>query len=113
MFRKAVKTMGERFACLNREPSHISDPTVIESVNQLRTRGFVVLDHLIGSSDIIELKGKLDKKIEQEFDLQYPCLAQVKIDQTRDRDLITNSFLTSTVELKKRGLTFSREDIQS
>ena len=44
-------------------------------MNQLRTRGFVVLDHLVGSSDIIELKGKLDKKIEQEFDLKFPCLA--------------------------------------
>ena len=113
MFRKTVKSLGERFACLNRETPQTSDSAIIDSVNQLRTRGFVVLDHLIGSSDIIELKGKLDKKIEQEFDLQFPCLAQVKIDQTRDRDLITNSFLTSTVELKKRGLTFSREDIQS
>ena len=67
MFRKTVKSLGERFACLNRETSQTSDPTIIDLVNQLRTRGFVVLDHLVGSSDIIELKGKLDKKIEQEL----------------------------------------------
>lgn len=113
MFRKAVKTMGERFACLNREPSHTSDPTVIESVNQLRTRGFVALDHLVGSPKFEELKGKLDKKIEQEFDLKFPCLAQSKIDKERDRDLIATSFLASKDELSKRGLTFSRDEIQS
>ena len=70
MFRKAVKSLGERFACLNREPSHTSDPTIIDLVSQLRTRGFVVLDHLVGSSEFIKLKDKLDKKIEQEFDLE-------------------------------------------
>lgn len=113
MFRKTVKSLGESFACLNRKTSQTSDPTIIDLVNQLRTRGFVVLDHLVGSSDIIELKGKLDKKIEQEFDLKFPCLAQSKIDQNRDRDLIAKSFLTSTDELKKRGLTFSRDDIQA
>ena len=67
----------------------------------------------MGSPDIIELKDKLDKKIEQEFDLEFPCLAQSKIDQDRDKDLIATSFLASTEELSKRGLTFSRDDIQS
>jgi hypothetical protein len=113
MFRKTVKSLGESLACISRKTSQTYDPTIIDLVNQLRTRGFVVLDHLVGSSDIIEFKGKLDKKIEQEFDLKFPCLAQSKIDQNRDRDLIAKSFLTTTDELKKRGLTFSRDDIQS
>ena len=113
MFRKAVKSLGERFACLKREPSYTSDPTVTGSVSQLRTRGFVVLDHLVGSPEFKELKGKLDKKIEQEFDLKFPCLAQSKIDQDRDQDLIAKSFLASTEELSKRGLTFSRDNVQS
>ena len=113
MIRKTVKSFGERLACLTRTPSHTSDATIIDLVNQLRTTGFVVLDHLVGSSDIIKLKGKLDKKIEHEFDLKFPCLAQSKIDQNRDRDLIAENFLTSTDELNKRGLTFSRDDIQS
>ena len=113
MFRKTVKSIGERFTCLSRATSHTSDPTIIHLVNQLRTRGFVVLDHLVGSPGIEKLRGKLNKKIEQEFDLKFPCLAQSKIDQNRDRDLITKSFLTSTDQLSKRGLTFSRDDIQS
>ena len=71
------------------------------------------MDHLVGNSEFIKLKDKLDKKIEQEFDLKFPCLAQSKIDQNRDRDLIARNFLTSTDELKKRGLIFSRDDIQS
>ena len=50
------------------------------------------LDHLVGSSDIVELKGKLDKKIEQDFRFKFPCLAQSKIDQNRDRDLIAKVF---------------------
>ena len=106
MFRKAIKSIGERIACFKRDPSYTSDPTVIDSVSQLRTRGFVVLDHLVGSHEFTELKGKLDKKIEQEFDLNFPCLAQSKIDQDRDQDLIATSFLASTEELSKRGLTF-------
>ena len=105
--------MGERFACLNRETSQTSDPTIIDLVSQLRNRGFVVLDHLVGSSNIKELKGKLDKKIEQEFDLNFPCLAQSKIDQNRDQDLIAKNFLANTDDLIKRGITFSRDDIQS
>ena len=113
MFRKAVKSLGERFACLNRETSQTSDQTIIDLVSQLKTRGFVILDHLVGNSEFIKLKDKLDKKIEQEFDLKFPCLAQSKIDQNRDRDLIARNFLTSTDELKKRGLIFSRDDIQS
>ena len=113
MFRKSIKSLGERFACLNRETSYTSNPTVIASVSQLRDRGFVILDHLVGSSLFTELKGKLDKKIEQELDLKFPCLAQSKIDQERDKDLIATNFLASTSELSKRGLTFSRDDIQS
>ena len=113
MFRKAIKSLGERIACLKRGPSYTSDPTVIDSVSKLRTRGFVVLDHLVGSPEFAELKGKLDKKIEQEFDLKFPCLAQSKIDQDRDQDLIATNFLANTEELSRRGLTFSRDDIQS
>ena len=67
----------------------------------------------MGSHEFTELKGKLDKKIEQELDLNFPCLAQSKIDQDRDQDLIAKSFLASTEELRKRGLTFSRDDVQS
>ena len=113
MFRKTIKSLGERFARLKREPSHTSDPTVIDSVSQLRAKGFVVLHHLVGSHEFTELKGKLDKKIEQELDLNFPCLAQSKIDQDRDQDLIATSFLANTEELSRRGLTFSRDDIQS
>lgn len=113
MFRKAVKSLGERFARLNREPPYTFDPTVIYAVSQLRNRGFVVLDHLVGTSEFKELKTKLDKKIEREFDLKFPCLAQSKIHRDRDKDLIATSFLASTDELSKRGLTFSRDDFQS
>lgn len=105
--------MGERLSCLNREPSQVADSTVIGSVAQLRTRGFVVLDHLVGCREFNKLKDKLDKKIEQEFDLKFPCLAQSYIDQDRDQDLIEKSFLASIDELNRRGLTFSRDQIQS
>ena len=60
MFRKAVKSLGERFACLNRETSQTSDQTIIDLVSQLKTRGFVILDHLVGNSEFIKLKDKLD-----------------------------------------------------
>ena len=113
MFRKAVKSLGERLACLKRGSSFTSDPAVIDSVRQLKTRGFVILDHLVGSSDFTELKSKLDKKIEKKFDLKFPCLAQSKIDQDRDQDLIATSFLASSEELSRRGLTFSRDNIRS
>lgn len=113
MFKKAVKSVGERIACLSRRPSLTSDQTVMDAVNQLKTRGFAILDHLVGSSEITELKSKLDRKIEQEFDFSLPCLAQSKIDLNRDQDLITTNFLSNTDNLSKRGLTFSRDDIYS
>lgn len=83
------------------------------NLNQLVKKGFVVLDHLVGSSEFQKLKEIVDERIEQDFDLQFPCLAQSLIDGVRDVDLIENNFLATDAVLKDRGLTFEKKDIKS
>lgn len=84
-----------------------------KSVSQLKKRGFVILDHLVGSSQFAKIQASINHKIENDFALQFPCLSQSKIDLERDKDLIERNFLASNIQLSKRGLTFDRKDIKS
>jgi len=113
--KKTFKTFAEHLSRISRQVNHkdIENPKIDTYLQQLRKRGFVILDDLAGSLDFKNLKKKLDIKIEQDFDLEFPCLAQSKIDEEQDRDLINRNFLASKDELSNRGLTFSRDEIQS
>lgn len=113
MIKDFLKSLGERGALFNRKPIDVKGDRISESVNHLNQRGFVVLDHLVGSSEFASLKRQLDKKIEHDFDLIFPCLAQKKIDTNRDQDLIAKKFLVTSDELASRKLTFCRKDVQS
>ncbi|MDA8675800.1 phytanoyl-CoA dioxygenase [Alphaproteobacteria bacterium] len=84
-----------------------------KAVIQLKNRGFVMLDHMVGNSQLAKIKASINNKIEKDFELQFPCLSQSKIDFQRDKDLIEKNFLASNIQLSKRGLTFDRKDIKS
>ena len=113
MIRKVVKSLGEHAARFNRLASKETYYNIGDHLSNLKTNGFVVLDHLVDTKELDELKRNLDKKVEVELDLKFPCLAQSKIDIKKDYDLITTNFLTSKENLTERDLTFSRNDIQS
>lgn len=113
MIKKQIKAIGESFACATRRCSRTSDPAVVEAVETLKLRGYVVLDHLINSEKFMRLKRSLCTKIEQDLEIKTPCLSQALINPTDHKDLIENNFLANDNLLIDRGLTFSRSDINS
>jgi len=82
-------------------------------LNELRKNGFVALDHLVNTPLFLEAQNHLVHDIENEFNFEYPCLAQSKINHIRDKDLIDANFLRENQELKKRNLTFDRKEVIS
>lgn len=110
-----IKNITEKISRLGRTTTYEEgiNSEIDKAVIQLKNRGFVMLDHLVGSSQFAMIKTSINKKIEKDFALQFPCLSQSKIDKDRDKDLIEKNFLTSNIQLSKRGLTFDRKDIKS
>tara|TARA_B110000971_G_scaffold8838_1_gene8527 strand:- start:192 stop:1130 length:939 start_codon:yes stop_codon:yes gene_type:complete len=89
------------------------DIKIAMHVKQLKEKGFVILDHLVNSKEFKELKKEINKNIEDNLNLKFPCLAQSKIDENRDKDLIVSNFLATDKTLSERNLTFIRNDIKS
>ena len=89
------------------------DTQLNKDVNQLKDKGYVVLDHLVGSHKFIELQKEINLNIEENLNIQFPCLAQSKIDKNNDKDLIKSNFLSTNKNLTDRNLTFNRSDIKN
>ena len=111
--RKILKSTAEYVSTLHRRRPPSVDSHVIRCVEQLKERGFVMLDHLVGTSEFKRMQARIIQKIEHDFELQFPCLAQSKIDIERDKDLIEKNFLATNEQLKTRGLTFDQNDVRS
>ena len=95
-------------------PQHTGlTPYARTSLEHLRAKGFVTLNHLIDDPIFTDVRTALQEKIEKKFELNFPCLAQTKIEPERDSDLIDRNFLAETSELIARNLTFSRNDFSA
>jgi len=112
---KIVKDITESLSRISRgfDPDQHLDSVLRPKLKYLYERGFVMLDHLVGSETIKRVQADINRKFEQDLDIVYPCLAQSRIDAKRDKDLIENNFLATPDVLKQRQLTFGRDDIES
>ena len=110
-----VKDLTEGLSRLSRgfDADKNLNPSLKKQLETLRNRGFVALDHLVGSDIIKRVQADMRNKFERDFDITFPCLAQSKIDETRDQDLVKRNFLATPETLNQRGLTFHRSDIKS
>lgn len=80
-------------------------------LQQLRSEGYVMFDHLVGTPAFAELQKTVASRIEDDLAFTTPCLAQKKIDQERDADFIARNFKVSKAELVERDLVFSRNQV--
>ena len=110
-----IKFVTERLTQLTRSPKTalIRQPEILQQIQGLRENGFVVLNHLVGSKKFERIRKKVVEKVEKKFDLEFPCLAQSKIDAKKHSDLISQNFLSTSTELEMRGVTFDGKDVKS
>ena len=83
-----------------------------QKLAQLRANGYVVFDHCVGTKAFADLQKLVASRIEDDLAFTTPCLAQKKIDQERDADLIAHNFKVSKSEMVERELVFSREQVR-
>jgi hypothetical protein len=113
--KNSIKKATEYISLIGRH-SNVKKKVGIETnkaCQNLRTKGFHVFDHLVGTKEFQELKVKVDIAIERDFNLEFPCLAHSKIDIKRDADLIKSNFFATNEALAERDLTFGLNDIKS
>lgn len=110
-----VKETLEKLVCLTRRvpKDNVSEEQIAAKLDQLRCEGYTTFSHLVGKPEFVKLASHIARAFEQEMAFTTPCLAQRRIEQVRDADLIEKNFLVSTEELVSRGLTFDRDDIHS
>ena len=108
-----AKRAMESVSRINRRPSAhaVDDAECGSAIEQLSDRGFVVLDHLVGTPQIKALQKRVNSSFEDDVDIEYPCLAQNRIDPDRHQDLIDASFRFPPDRLAKRGITFDRSEV--
>ena len=113
MIKRAIASSMEYVSRLNRQARPSAKPDIQQHITTLKKRGYIVLDHMIGSEKFNTVKNSINHKFEQSFDLEFPCLAQAFIDNERDQDLVAKNFLATKEQLEARKLTFDRQDIAS
>lgn len=113
--KKTIKNILENLSLIGRKNFYEkgANSQTDAAIAQLKKRGFIMLDHMVGSPEFKKIKASIDQKIERDFELNFPCLSQAKLDHERDQDLIARNFLANSQELKARGVTFDREDVTS
>ena len=108
-----VKEIFEKISRIGRYKSSNKNKNIIYLSNQLKKQGYVVLDHLVGTDEFKSAKNDLTDAVEKKFNIEFPCLAQSKVNDYLDKDLISKNFLCTNEELKSRNLTFDYDDIES
>lgn len=105
----------EKLICLTRRVPRdvITDRQLTVKLEQLRENGYTSFDHLVGNPDFVNLARQVKDAFEKDMAFHTPCLAQSRISESRDADLIQRNFLMSDSELKSRGLTFGRDEAHS
>ena len=108
-----IKKAIEKINYLARYSKPSKDKDIRGKSDQLREKGYVVLNHLVGTKKFNIAKARLSEAIEKNKNFELPCLSQNKISKTLDKDLIDRKFLSSKEELKSRNLTFDLNDIKN
>ena len=110
-----IKNLLEAGAKIGRKvpTSHVLNDITQDKLSTLRERGFVIFDHLVGSPEFSSIQADLLRRIEQDMNFEFPCLAQSHIDQAEHADLVEKSFRVPLKELEQRGLTFGSTDIKN
>ena len=110
-----IKTALERIARIGRAgtPESALGNELGQKLAQLRSRGYVMFDHLVGSPGMEMLKADYIDRLENQLQFEMPTLAQTRVDPERDADMIAKNFLADNQELAARGLTFDRSDVQT
>lgn len=89
------------------------DVNQLEKLQHLREHGYVMLDKFVETERLARLQQDYHERLEQNLEVELPCLAQAKIDPEEHADLIKNNFLATPGELEQLGLTFNRADIEN
>lgn len=108
-----LKTALERIARVGRGVSGVHGLSQVQKdqLADLREKGYVMFDHLVGTERLKRLQAEYRERVENKLDFEFPVLAQAKIDPDRDAALIESNFLATPRQLAERGLTFSRGDV--
>lgn len=111
MLKRALEEIGR----IGRGAAGRENLTAGQSQNliELETNGYTIIDKFVGTERIANLQEIYCKRLEQDMDVELPCLAQSRIDPVVHAELIKNNFLATPAQLAKLGLTFDRNDIQS
>lgn len=113
--KKMIKNFIEILSRFGRDfkKSKYEDEETLKNVQHLKDHGFVALNHLVGSPKFLEIKNKINSSIENDLTIEFPCLAQSKINNDKHQDLIKSNFLSTNANLSQRDLTFEKKDIKS
>lgn len=110
-----VKETLEKLVCSRRRiPQNPAlDQELAAKLKQLEEKGYTTFHHLVGTSGFARLAQNVKEAFEQDMTFSTPCLAQSRIENSRDADLIQKNFRVSDDELESRGLTFGIEEAHS
>ncbi len=110
---KFLKKISNRVKYFNRISN--SESTLNENtrkiIEKLKVDGYVKLDGFLNPEQVQKFKQVINREIEDNLNFEFPCIAQTKIEEESHSDLINNYFLFSDLELEKRGITFSKSEI--
>ena len=98
--KASIRTLDEGiYNLFRKEKSNISEQTM-----RLKSDGYVILNHLIGSALIDGISETLQQKLSN-FEFRKPLLAQSKVDRSVHKELIKNNFLLQRDALSKFGIS--------
>jgi hypothetical protein len=92
-----------------RHSENLSNEIVSNAVSEIRKNGFVQFDSFLSSEELAPHQKTIQNQFEK-GDIEYPCLAQSKIDESKHKLIIDNHLFASPERLKNEGLTFERDD---
>ena len=116
----SIEKKIERFkylAFINRLPGHqdvFSKGRDFElDLKTLKKDGTLVLESFLDPKVLANLQADLKKTVEIDFDFEYPCLSQVRVDSDKHQDIIQKKFKFSNKELHRRGVCFERHEVEN
>lgn len=99
------------FKYINRRKTH-SSYEILEMASAIKRNGYIAIPDFFSKEEIDRVQSSVCEKIENGL-FDYPVLAQSKIDEKRDKDLIDNFLLGTGKDFQKRGIAFTKENFNS
>lgn len=96
--KKMAVNLDESIYIQSRRAKVISSKLTKDKCNFLRENGYVIFDHLVGSSIIERLASDINQKADN-FRFRKPLLAQARVDSNKHKKLIESNFLLNRIEL--------------